>query len=85
MDIMEAFARISDPLAGFLSLFPTAYILGCLLLAAHIGKAVADRKALDKWLQTALRDSKNASSGEGKERELEGKAIDRINPHEVVS
>ena len=87
LDIVETFARVSVPWAVFLSLFSTAYILGCLLLAAHIGKADTDQKSLDKWLQTALRNSKKSlGPNEGKEGELvEGKAIERIAPHEVVS
>ena len=87
LDIVETFARVSVPWAVFLSLFSTAYILGCLLLAAHIGKRDTDQKTRDRWLQTALRNGKKASgSREGKEGELvEGKAIERIAPHEVVS
>ena len=87
MDIVETLARVSVQWAVFLSLFSTGYILGCLLLAAHIGKADTDQKSRDKWLQTALRNSKTVpGSGEGKEGELtEGKAIEKITPHEVIS
>lgn len=87
MDIAETFARVSIPWAIFLSLSSTSYILGCLLLAAHIGKGDIDQKSRDKWLQTALRNSKRVpGSGEAKEGELvEGKVIERITPHEVIS
>lgn len=86
IDIVETFARVSVPWAIFLSLFSTTYILCCLLLAAHIGKADVGQKSLDKWLYTALRNSKKApGSDEGKEGELvEGKAAERITPHDVV-
>lgn len=86
LDVVETFARVSVPWAVFLSLFSTMYILGCLLLAAHIGKADINQKSLDKWLHTALRNSKKApGSDEGREGELvEGKAAERITPHEVV-
>ena len=87
LDIVETFARVSVPWAVFLSLFSTTYILGCLLLAAHIGRRETDQKTRDRWLQTALWNSKKASSSkEGREGELvEGKATERIAPHEVVS
>jgi len=87
LDIVETFARVSVPWAVCLSLFSTAYLLGCLLLAAHIGEKETDQKTRDRWLQTALRNSKKTSgSDEGKEGELaEGKAVERISPHEVVS
>ena len=87
LDIVETFARIPVPWVVFLSLFSTTYIIGCLLLAAHIGKTDTDQKTLDKWLQTALRSrKKTADSDEGRGAELvEGKAIERITPHEVAS
>ena len=87
MDIVETFARVSVPWAVSLSLFSTTYILGCLLLAAHIGKANTDQKSRDRWLQTALRNSKPVPGpGEGKEGEsAEGKATERITPHGVIS
>ena len=87
LDIVETFARVSVPWAVCLSLFSTAYILGCLLLAAHIGERETDQKTRDRWLQTALRNSKKAlGSSEGKEGKLvEGNAIERIAPHNVVS
>jgi len=86
LDIVETFARVSAPWAVCLSLFSTAYILGCLLLAAHIGERETDQKARERWLRTALRNSKNAfGSGGGREGELmEGKTIERITPHNVV-
>lgn len=87
LDIVETFARISVPWAVFLSLFSTTYILGCLFLAAQIGRADTNQKSRDKWLRTALRNNKtDAGSDEGKKGELtEGKAIEKITPHEVVS
>jgi len=87
MDIVETFARVSVPWAVFLSLFSTTYILGCLLLAAHIGKADTDQKSRDRWLQIALRNSKPVPGpGEGKEGALaEGKATEKITPHGVIS
>jgi len=88
LDIVETLARVSVPWAVSLSLLSTAYILGCLLFAAHIGKTDTEKKTLDKWLRTALQNSKKASGSRegGKEGELiEGKAVERITPHEVVS
>jgi len=86
LDIVETLARVSVPWAVFLSLLSTAYILGCLLFAAHIGKTDTDQKTLDKWLRTALQNSKKVpGSRGGKEGELvEGRAVERINPHDVV-
>ena len=85
--VVETFARVSAPWAVFLSLFSTTYILGCLLFAAHIGKGGTSQKTRDRWLQTALRNSKKTSgSEEGKDGELvQGKAIKRITPHDVAS
>ena len=87
LDIVGTFARIPVPWAVFLSLFSTTYILGCLFLAAHIGKTDTDQMIKDRWLQTALRNSKGTSnSKDGKEGKLvEGKATEKITPHEVVS
>ena len=87
LDMVETFARVSVPWAVFLSLFSTTYLLGCLFLAAHIGKREIDQSTRDRWLQTALRNSKKASgSKEGKEGEVvKGRAIEKIAPHEVVS
>ena len=91
LDIVETFARVSVSWAVCLSLFSTAYILGCLLLAAHIGESDTDQKTRDKWLQTALGDGKkaprrrDAGKGELVERKLaERKVIKRIAPHDVV-
>ena len=86
LDTVGAFARIPAFWAVFFSLFSTAYLLGCLFLAAHIGKEETDQKTLDKWLQTALRNSKRKpGTGEGKEEApTDGKATERITPHEVV-
>lgn len=87
MDIVGAFAQVSVPCAVSLSLSSTACILGCLFLAAHLGQAVTDQKSLDKWLQTALRNSKKApGSDKGKEGGLVGgKVVERITPHRVES
>lgn len=86
LDTVETFARIPASWAVFLSLFSTTYILGCLFLAAHIGKTDMDQKTLDKWLQTALRNTTNIpGTNEGKGNFLEGHAAERIAPHEVVS
>ena len=87
LDIVETFARISVPWAVSLSLFSTAYIIGCLILAAHIGKGDTDQKTRDKWLQTALRNSERAPGSKGgKEGEaVERKAVEKIAPHEVTS
>ena len=86
-DVVGTFAQVSVPCAVFLSLSSTACILGCLFLAAHLGQAVTDQRSLDKWLQTALRNSKKAQgSDKGKEGDLaEGKAVERITPHKVES
>ena len=83
LDAVETLARVSIPWAIFLSLFSTTYILGCLLLAAHIGKMETDQKTLDKWLQTALRNTKSSLTQGGEL--LEKKTAERITPHEVVS
>jgi hypothetical protein len=80
MDVVGTFAQVPVPWAVSLSLSSTACILGCLFLAAHLGQAVTDQKSLDKWLQTALRNSKNVpGSGKGKEGDL------TITPHKVES
>ena len=90
LDIVETFARVSVPWAVCLSLFSTAYILGCLLLAAHIGENDTDQKTRDRWLQTALGDSKKTprrrewAKGEWVERKPIEKAIKKITPHDVV-
>jgi hypothetical protein len=86
LGIVGAFARIPVSWAVYLSLFSTAYILGCLILAAHIGMTDTDYKTLDKWLQNALRNSKRVP-GTSKRKEgepVDGRATERISPHEVV-
>lgn len=90
LDIVETFARVSVPWAVCLSLFSTAYILGCLLLAAHIGESDTDQKTRDRWLQTALGDSKkalrrrDAGNGELEKKSIERNVIKSIAPHDVV-
>lgn len=84
---VETFARIPVSWAVFLSLFSTTYILGCLFLAAHIGKTDTNKKTLDKWLQTALRNGKKPrGTSEGIVGGLmEGQTAEEINPHGAVS
>ena len=86
LDTVGAFARIPVPWAVFFSLFSTAYVLSCLVLAAHIGRTETDQKTLDKWLQTALRNSGKAShTSEGKAGLVEAPVAERITPHEVIT
>lgn len=87
MDVVGTFAQVSVPWAVFLSLSSTACILGCLFLAAHFGQTATDQKSVDKWLQTALRNSKKAPDpNNGREGDqVGGKVVERITPHSVES
>lgn len=67
LDAVETFARVPAMWAVFMSLFSTTYILGCLFLAANIGKMDTDQKAREKWRHTALLNNrKTTASDEGK-------------------